>query len=158
MMDLAEQLKMALYFGRHKRVYDLLDEDPDLGRSNFGLMCALYDVEGVEAALAGDPDLAKRPVGPRTPILHLSFSKHLHGRGDEADMLAVAKALIDAGADPSDGYVAEPGTDHKLSALYGAVGHADNPVLARFLLTSRGAIMGTLTTGAHSMRCLGRST
>ena len=78
--------------------------------------------------------LATTPVGPRTPILHLAFSRHLHGDGDTEDMLKVARLLVDAGADSSDGYIAEPGSDHALSALYGAIGHGDNPVLGRFLL------------------------
>ena len=49
-------------------------------------------------------------------------------------MLAVAEALLAAGADVNDSYPYQ-GEDHApLSALYGAIGHAGNMVLAEWLL------------------------
>jgi len=135
----AERLKMALFLGQHWAVDALLDADASLGRENFGLAVATYDIAAVRATLARDPDCAVRAVaGPRRPILHLAFSKHIHGRGRAEDMLAVAETLVAHGADVNDGYEMEPGSGHALSALYGALGHADNMVLARWLL-ERGA-------------------
>ncbi len=133
-MDRAENLKLALYFGRHEEVAENLEAEPDLAATNFGLMCALYDAEGVEAALAKDPAVATIRLGRRSPILHLAFSQHLHGAGEEGDMLAVARALLAAGADVDDSFDENPGAGPKHTALYGAIGHADNPVLGRFLL------------------------
>lgn len=130
----AERLKMALFQGQPWIVEALLAETPDLGQENFGLQCALYDRAGVAARLARDPGAALREVGPRRPILHLAFSQHLRGGGDEADMIAVAEMLLAHGADVNDSYAPDPGSDYRLPALYGALGHAGNMPLARWLL------------------------
>lgn len=128
-------LKQALFRGQTARVEALLARFPDLADGVFGLECALYRRDAVEAALAREPGLAVAKLGPRTPILHLAFSRWIHARpGLEADMLAVAELLLAHGADVNDGYVEAPGSGHALSALYGAVGHADNMVLAQWLL------------------------
>ena len=127
----AERLKMALYHGQVWVIERLLVEVPSLARDNFGLMCALYDVEGVEAALARDPSLAVTPVGPRHPILHLTFSRWHQGPGDRGDMFKVAELLVAAGADMNQQYDSGQGM---LSALYGAIGHGQNLPLAKWLL------------------------
>ena len=51
-----------------------------------------------------------------------------------AEMLLVAEMLVGAGADVNDGYPFEPGGDHLLSALYGAIGHGNNMALGQWLL------------------------
>ncbi|PIL19135.1 hypothetical protein P775_16265 [Puniceibacterium antarcticum] len=130
-----QRLKVALFRGNGWVVEQLLDETPDLAEGLFGLQCALYDRAAVEAALALDPGLAVKTFGPRRPMLHLTFSRWIKQRPDlEADMIAVAEALLAAGADVNDTSPEQPGSDKRLSALYGAVGHADNMVLARWLL------------------------
>lgn len=53
-------------------------------------------------------------------------------------MLAVAEALVDAGADVSDHYDFNGDVNSPLSALCGALGHANNLTLAKWLL-ERGA-------------------
>ncbi|NND20244.1 MAG: ankyrin repeat domain-containing protein, partial [Silicimonas sp.] len=134
-----QRLKIAIYHGQNWVVDRLLTETPDLAADQFGLQCALFDRAAVEAALADDPLLALRDFGPRRPILHLAFSKRLQADpGLADDMLAIAEALVAEAADVNDGYPVHPGSDHKLSALYGAIGHADNMVLGRWLL-ERGA-------------------
>lgn len=134
-----QRLKAALFHGQTRVAAHLLEETPDLARGLFGLQCALYEREAVAAALARRPGLATERLGPRTPILHLAFSRWIHERPErEADMLAVAEMLLAHGADVNDGYPQTPGDDHRLSALYGTIGHADNMVLARWLL-DRGA-------------------
>ncbi|MFZ5965317.1 ankyrin repeat domain-containing protein [Thalassococcus sp. BH17M4-6] len=130
-----QRLKIALYQGQGWVVEHLLSETPDLADGLFGLACALYDIDAVEAALARDPSLAVQAFGPRRPILHLAFSRWIKQRPELApQMIAVAEALLAAGADVNDGYPVSPGSDHLLSALYGAIGHADNMVLGRWLL------------------------
>ena len=105
----------------------------------FGLQVALYDVAAVQRVLADDPAAATRLYGPRRPILHLAFSKMLAAWPEkQADMIAIAEALVAHGADVDDGFPAESGVTHLLSALYGAVGHAGNMPLAAWLI-DRGA-------------------
>jgi len=130
----AERLKMALYLGQHWVAEALLAEVPDLGRDNLGLICALYDVEALKAALARDPGLASKGVGIRKPLLHLAFSHHVNGAGSEADMLRAAQMLVDAGADVDASFPFNGDENSPLSALYGAVGHVRNLALTRFLL------------------------
>ncbi len=128
-----DRLKMALFHGQGWRVECLLEAAPDITRDNLGIMCALYDVEGVREALEARPNAVNEPVlGPRTPILHLAFSRWWRNGGSEDDMLATADALKAAGANVNDSYAQVPG--NPLSALYGAVGHASNLRLAAWLL------------------------
>ena len=113
----------------------LLAETPDLAEDQFGLQCALFDLGAVEAVLSADPSLATRAFGPRRPLVHLAFSKHLKAYPElENDMLAIVELLIANGADVNDGYPVYPGSDQMLSALHGAIGHADNMVLGEWLL------------------------
>ena len=87
------------------------------------------------AALAADPAAATRAVGLRTPILHLAFSRHIHAAPDKRDdMLAIADLLVAAGADVNDAWTTGLASGFRLSALYGALGHADNMALAEWLL------------------------
>jgi hypothetical protein len=131
----AERLKVALYQGQHWKTDRLLAEDPTLKDDNLGLQIALYDLEAVRVAVDRDPEAAVRPVGIRSPILHLAFSKEIHrSPGKEADMMAIAELLVASGADVNDGYPFQPGDKDMLTALYGALCHADNFTLGRWLL------------------------
>lgn len=131
----AERLKVALYFGQNWVIEKLLKDDPVLKDANLGLQIALYDLAAVRAALAENPNAATRIIGIRSPLLHLAFSREIHrSPGKAQDMLAIAELLVANGADVDDGYPAEPGADHKLSALYGAMCHADNFELGKWLL------------------------
>lgn len=135
----AERLKMALYFGQHWITEKLLQDTPDLKDENFGLQIALYDLASVRSAIEVDPDAATRIVGIRSPLLHLAFSKEIHRSPEKLrDMMSIAELLVAHGADVDDRYPAQPGQEHKLSALYGAMCHADNFELGRWLL-DRGA-------------------
>ncbi|MEX0351118.1 MAG: ankyrin repeat domain-containing protein [Paracoccaceae bacterium] len=132
----AEQLKLALFHGAEWRVSQLLAQTPDLADDAFGLLCALYRVDAVKDWLAREPGIVNQAVqGPRRPILHLAFSRHFKSHPDlQRDMISVAEALVTAGADVNDGCPSEPGSPHLLSALYGAIGHANNMVLGQWLL------------------------
>lgn len=130
-----QRLNLALYNGQNNLVQRLLSEDADLAEGMFGLQCALYNRAAVAQMLADDPSAASRKYGPRRAILHLAFSKHIHAAPERAaDMLAIAGMLVAAGADVNDSYAATADADHRLSALYGAIGHGDNMVLAQWLL------------------------
>ena len=131
----AERLKTALYFGQHWVTDKLLQSEPELKDANFGVQIALGDLEAVKSTLRSDPGAATRPVGIRTPILHLCFSKEAQRRPEKSpDMIAIAELLVGQGASVNDGYPFEPGADHTLSALYGAMCHADHFELGRWLL------------------------
>ena len=131
----AETLKVALYLGQGWMVDHLLDDDPSLAEANFGLSVALYRLDIVADRLARDPEAATRMVGVRSPILHLAFSKHHRKDPDRAAAsVAVGELLVDHGAEVNDSYPAEPGSEHRLSALYGALGHGGNLPLAAWLL------------------------
>lgn len=130
----ADRLKIALFQGQHWVTKALLEETPDLGSDNFGLICALYDRHAVKRVLDRDPKAATRIVDVRSPILHLAFSQHFKATDSAADMIAVAEALLDAGADVNDSYFYNGDENSPLSALYGALGHAGNMVLAEWLL------------------------
>ncbi|WP_424989632.1 ankyrin repeat domain-containing protein [Fluviibacterium sp. S390] len=131
-----QALKRALYLGQNGRVDRLLQEAPDLAAGHFALQVALLDHAAVAAALARDPSLATQSFGPRgRPILHLAFSRRFQGMPDpESAMLGIADVLLRHGASVNDSCPAEPGSEHRLSALYGAIGHSNNMVLARWLL------------------------
>ncbi|MGI9395745.1 MAG: ankyrin repeat domain-containing protein, partial [Boseongicola sp.] len=130
-----ERLKMALFHGQGWRIEQLLADTPDLARDNLGIMCALYDAEGVRAALDANPQAIHAEVhGPRTPILHLSFSRWWQHGGTEEAMLATASALKDAGADLNASFEEMP--NYPVSALYGAIGHAMNLKLAEWFLAN----------------------
>ncbi len=131
----ADRLKVALYFGQAWVVRKLLADDPALPNQDFGLQVATYDREAVRRSVDRDPTAATRLVGVRSPILHLAYSHYFRMASDRLDdMERVAELLVAHGADVNDGYAAEPGSDHRISALYGALGHAGNLRLARWLL------------------------
>ena len=137
-MDRAQKqgrLRWALYNGSVETVDHLLETEPDLAEGQVPLLVALYDVEGMRKVLALDPDAATREYPPRRPMCHLAFSKHIKAAPwKERDMLAMAELLVAHGADVNDSFAFEPDGDHRLSALYGAIGHADNMPLAKWLL------------------------
>lgn len=131
----ADRLKTALFAGQHWVTNKLLDDDPELKDDNLGLQIALYDLASVREAVKADPKRALDPIGVRSPLLHLAFSKEIHrSPSKHADMLALAELLLSHGADVNDGFPADANTDHKLTALYGALCHADNYELGELLL------------------------
>lgn len=130
-----QRLKIALYHGQTEVVEALLAVRPDLAADHFGLQVALYDLAPVTSALAADVRLATQPHGGRPALIHLAGSPMFRAWPDrEQDMLALADLLLENGADVNSGVPAEPGSDHHLSPLYFALGHAGNLTLARWLL------------------------
>lgn len=130
-----QRLKIALAHGHTPMVERLLADTPDLADGLFGLQVALLNRDAVEAMLAEDPAHATTLAGLQRPMLHLAFSRWIHARPDlEGDMIAIAEALLAAGADVNDSRPVGPDNPHPLSALYGAIGHANNMVLGQWLL------------------------
>lgn len=130
-----QRLKIAVRHGQNHVVEHLLRETPDLARGLPGIQIALYDRAAVAEWLAAAPERAVRSIRSQRPIHYLAMSRWIHARPElREDMLATAGMLVAAGADVNDGIPAEPGSPHRLSALYFALGHAGNVVLARWLL------------------------
>lgn len=137
-MDRAQKqgrLRWALYNGAPETVAHLLAGDPDLAEGQVPLLVAMYDVDAMRKILARDARAATRAYPPRRPMCHLAFSRHIKAAPEkEGDMLAMAELLVAHGADVNDSFAFEPDGEHRLSALYGAIGHADNMPLAKWLL------------------------
>lgn len=126
-------LGLALFNGQSHLVEKLLTLDSTLGDANFGLQIALCKREVVFAQLDTDPSLATAGVDDKSALLHLCYSKYFqHNTSIIGDMLAIGERLIDMGADVNDSYAWSDGSP--LSALYGALCHADNLRLAELLL------------------------
>ncbi|MEM9047183.1 MAG: ankyrin repeat domain-containing protein [Pseudomonadota bacterium] len=131
----AERLRHALYHGQRWAIRRLLEAEPDLAGEALDLQIATYELKAVTAALARDPGLATRPIGPRSPLMHLAFSQFIHHAPARRDaMLALAALLVAHGADVNGRASAGPDTDHRYSPLYAALGHANNMPLAAWLL------------------------
>ncbi len=130
-----QRLKIAVFQGQFHVIDRLLSDTPDLADGLLGLQIALYDQAAVEAALARDADAATARLGPRTPMCHLAFSRYIHHRPDLApQMIAIADLLLAHGAGVNESMPVAPDNDHQLSVLYGAIGHANNMQLGRWLL------------------------
>jgi hypothetical protein len=134
-MDRAEQwqrLGIAITQGQTTLVQRLLAETPDLPLGRLGLCCGLYLKDEVARLIDADPGAATRPVPKFTPMIALARSRMIHLYPErEGDMLAIADLLLARGADVNDTCEMD---GQPLSALYWAIGHADNMALGEWLL------------------------
>jgi ankyrin repeat protein len=92
------------------------------------------DKDAVEAAVKADPDLLKRPFGPKNrPILcYVCFSHLAKDPAFEAGIVATVRYLLAAGADPNAWYTSDwPG--HQ-TPLYGAAGVVNHAGITKMLL------------------------
>ncbi|WP_085905358.1 ankyrin repeat domain-containing protein [Kiloniella majae] len=135
----ADRLRSAIYLGHSWIIEKLLTESPDLASYDFGLQIATYDIKSVKNILAETPNLATKAINGRLPLHHLCFSHYIHVAPEKTDrMLELAQLLLDKGADLNHGMSPDlnssENNEHTLSPLYGALGHANNMVLAECLL------------------------
>jgi ankyrin repeat protein/GNAT superfamily N-acetyltransferase len=93
----------------------------------------LGDDERVRTELARDRGAATRPLGSRRwqPLLYVTYSEFLGGDRTEG-LLACARALLDAGADPNAAW--EDDEYERMTALHGAAGIANEPRMTALLL------------------------
>jgi len=122
-----------------ERARRLLAEQPELARASIYTAAATGDAEAVRGFLAGDPAVASAPGGPLRwpPLLYACYSRLA------APTVAVARLLLDAGADPDAGFL-WCGNVPPFTALTGAFGdgedgnnyppHPERDALARALL------------------------
>jgi len=120
----------------------VLAESPQLTRTDPHVAAAASDVDALAALLAADPALANQTGGPHDwpPLLYLCYARHDPAL-DEAAVLATARLLLAAGADPNARFH-WGGLDPPFTALTGAFGggergqppHPHAVALARVLL------------------------
>ncbi len=123
----------------------ILTHHPEIARDNVYTAVACGDLNEVERIVAEQPDAASQRGGPRgwPPLLYLCNAR-LPIAADRHNAVAIARTLIDRGADPSSSYVAWD--QYTYTALTGVLGrgeeeartHPDAEGLARLLL-ERGA-------------------
>ena len=120
----------------------LLAAHPELARASIHTAAAAGDVDAASTLLAADPGSAGREGGPFrwAPLLYLAYSR-LDADRPGADPVAVARLLLDHGADPDAGYLWD-GLPSPFTALTGVFGggeqgappHPRELELARLLL------------------------
>jgi ankyrin repeat protein/GNAT superfamily N-acetyltransferase len=101
-------------------------------REEFELALVHGDVERVGAQLDRDPDAAHRRVGSRNwePLLYVAYSELIGGDRTQG-VVACARALLDAGADPNAAWFDDE--YERMTALHGAV-LAGEPQMVALLL------------------------
>ena len=101
----------------------LLAQHPGIARDSLYTAVVCGDLAEVERRLAERPEAACERGGPRdwTPLLYLCFTRFTHAP-TIANAVAIARALLDRGANPNDSY---PACDVPYSALVGAAGEGE---------------------------------
>jgi ankyrin repeat protein len=125
------------------RAARMLAATPGLARYSFATAVILGDAGRVRTEIGRDPGLATRPDARSgwTPLHAASASRwHQLDPARAEGLLAVARMLLDAGADP-DGRTGGPGGHGGWTPLRCAVAGAANPLITRLLL-ERGAVPG----------------
>ncbi|MFZ0043656.1 MAG: ankyrin repeat domain-containing protein [Solirubrobacteraceae bacterium] len=125
--------------GRPESAARMLAEEPSLAARSIHTAAAAGDVNAAASILAGDPSQASRLGGPFAwePLLYVAYSRLENG-----DHVAVARLLLEHGADPNAGYLWDGA--YLFTALTGAFGygedapnqppHRESIALARLLL------------------------
>ena len=144
----AEFLRLAcLTYGdddrdRLRRAEALLTEHEWLGRATIHTIAGTGDVDAARVLLEREPAQASMVGGPHRwePLLYLAYARVRPGSG--SDWVAVARLLLEHGADPNAGYLWE-GLIPPFTALTGALGgggamplHPQELALARVLLVA----------------------
>jgi len=125
------------------RAARMLEATPEIAGYNFATAVILGDAGRVRTEIGRDPGLATRADARSgwTPLHTASASRwHRLDPGRAEDLLAVARILLEAGADPN-GSTGALGGHGGWTPLRCAVAGAANPLITRLLL-ERGAVPG----------------
>jgi hypothetical protein len=110
---------------RWARAGALIAAHPELSGADIWTAAAAGDLDAVARLLDADPALAVSRGGPYAccPLFYLAYSRADPGV-DAAPVLAIARRLLDAGADPDEGYLWH-GLPTPFTLLTGAFGHGE---------------------------------
>src|SRR5947209_6646402 len=103
----------------------MLARDPALAQADVYTALVLGDVEAVRRQVDRDPEGVRRTGVPRSrqPRLYVAHSKSHRGSPERAaGLLAMARLLLDAGADPDASFIHEHWPQSPLRSLVGACG------------------------------------
>jgi ankyrin repeat protein len=91
---------------RWTRAREILRASPGLAADDIYVAAATADTDALRRVLAGDLEAAGREGGPLqwTPLCYLAYARHDPDIAQHA-VLEAARLLLDAGADPNDGYL-----------------------------------------------------
>jgi ankyrin repeat protein/GNAT superfamily N-acetyltransferase len=130
-VERGRELVLAATSARRADAEALLD--PALARAALDAALVIGDADVVGAALADDTGFAARMIGTRgwEPLLYVAYSAFLGGERTDG-LLACARALLDAGADPNAAW--EDDEYERMTALHGAAGVAHEPRMTALLL------------------------
>jgi ankyrin repeat protein len=134
-------LQAATWHGNLDRAAAMLTSAPHLARASIHTAAVLGDEQGVRDFLARDPAGARALAPPYqgSPLVYLCLSKYLRLESPRsAAFVQTATALLDAGADPDQGFWTDPPHPEYETPLYGAAGVAAHRELT-LLLLARGA-------------------
>jgi ankyrin repeat protein len=111
--------------GRRAQARALLAQRPQLSRAHIWAAATVGDEAAVRRFLATDPSLATRRGGPFAwcPLFYLVYSR-LDPTIRAQAVLQIARLLLDAGADPNEGYLWR-GLPTPFTLLTGAFGHGE---------------------------------
>jgi len=139
----------------------MLTREPALARAGVYTALVLGDTETVRRQIADDPEWVRTAGGPakRQPLSYVTYSKFHRDSPQTAEgLLAIARLLLDHGADPNAPFLVPDWANSPLRPLLGACGVANFPTMAELLL-DRGASMDDNESVYHSLehpdtRCL----
>ncbi|MBM7784922.1 ankyrin repeat domain-containing protein [Tenggerimyces flavus] len=91
---------------RWAQARDLLTQQPNLVENDIWAAAAAFDAATVERLLVDDPSLARKGGGPYgcSPLFYLSYSRIARDVPRDT-LLGIAHRLLEAGADPNEGYL-----------------------------------------------------
>lgn len=116
----------------------MLAREPALAKADVYTALVLGDADTVRRQVQRDADWVRRKGGPRSrhePLLYVAYSKFHRESPEIAEgLLATARLLLDAGADPDVTFINDHWADSPLGALLGACGVANFPAMAEVLL------------------------
>lgn len=102
----------------------IAERHPEIAHASLATAVVFGDLAEVERRLADDPSSATRKAGSRDwePLLYLAYSRlPIPAASDNA--MAIALALLDAGADPNAGF--DDGWGSPFKVLTGLIGHGE---------------------------------
>lgn len=132
----AEELASTAVQGDLNTVRSRLAERSELRALTLSLACATGATEAVRRFLQSNPRLVHEKIGGKLwePLLYTCYSCLLQDDTYRPQLIATAKVLLDAGADPNAHWLNPQWDNTPEPCLYGAIGVNNCPELAEMLL------------------------